>query len=150
MSVDRRWLGIQSDMWVCFRTFFLLITWTKMNGIFHTAGFNRMEPLLIPRDFHWMPSAKHLQDACYLGIGTFFGHTAHLILAPVTSSYGGPEVQSVPRQITHCSRIKRGNITWNCSDSGSNVTNVMRNFNYRLQKYIYAERRHLPEISFHN
>ena len=71
---------------------FLFLSWRKMNGIFYMPGFKMLEPLSIPREFQWMSSAKHSQDAWYLGMAAFCAHPAHLILAPAASFYGVPKV----------------------------------------------------------
>ena len=62
------------------------------------------------------------------GMVTFGGHPAHLILIPATSSYGG---------------IGKG---WLMGV----VTNMIRNFNDRLQECINVEERYLPGLIFRN
>ena len=63
-----------------------------------------------------------------------------------------PEAQSiracVPMQTSHYSRIKRGHKCKIVAISVTILTNVMRNFNDRLQEYINVEGRHLPGIFF--
>ena len=136
-------------MWLCFRTL-LFLTWKKMNGIFHMSGFNRMEPGPMPLSFQRMSSAKYLPDALYPGMVAFSGHPAHLILALLLLLMGLPEVQSIPRRTTHYSRIKRGHTKWNASIPVTMLTNMMRNFNDRLQECINVEGLYLPGIIFHN
>ena len=147
LSVDRRW--IQSDMWLCFMTFFFP-TWKKMTGIFHMSGFNRTEThaytarastnviretfagRLISKngDIPWSP---RLPDHSpfdfflwgYLKSKVYQGKLRTILKLKKAIQF---EVAVIPFTM---------------------LTNVMRNFNDRLQECINVEGRHLPGTIFH-
>ena len=115
-----------------------------MNGIYQISGFNRMEPLLIPREFQrmssviskngdipWPPRSPDLSPCDFF----LWGYLKSKVYI---------DKQRIIPELKEAIRLKIAAIP------GTMLENVMKNFNDRLQECIDVEGRHLPRIVFHN